>query len=373
MNILSIFKKECIHIIRDIRGNILMILFPIVLILILGTALSPLFDSGIDLGYIELVYTDEADPYLSSAYREFRQELSKEFGIEFIATDDAKEAISKIADGGQSSYIYLTDRQEIRLYKNERYAFEANLIEAMTRTFVEKYNLYKELATKVPDKLESAMAMEIPDLVAVKSLDGKRNIASMDYYAITMLTLILLYSASTSAHSVKREQLLKTGNRLLVSPVKKYEIFTGQVLGAISITVLQGLIVLAFSSFILNAYWGDKPHLVIMVIISEAVMAVSIGIGLSYVIKNVATLSGIINTIIPIMVLLGGGYVPFEVLGESIQKISVISPIRWTNQALFRLVYDQDTSYIFIAVAINLAIAAIFIIYASLAYRREDV
>lgn len=102
-------------------------------------------------------------------------------------------------------------------------------------------------------------------------------------------------------------------------------------------------------------------------------MAVSMGIGLSFIIKSESALTGLINTIIPIMVLLGGGYVPLEVLGKTMQRLSIISPVRWTNQALLRLIYDKDLSTAFIAIGINLALALVFILLASLVYTREDV
>ncbi|HZK34397.1 MAG TPA: ABC transporter permease, partial [Bacillota bacterium] len=205
MNILSIFKKECTHNIRDIKANVLMVLFPIVLMVILGAALSPMFNTKVELDYVEVLYTDEAQAYLSTAYAEFTDQVAREMGIEFEAIDNTRGAIEKIGDSNYSAYIHLTDKQEIKLYKNEKYAFEANLIEAITRSFVEKYNVYMELATKAPDKLEAASTMEMPSLLRLRSLDRKKSAESMDYYAVTMLTLILLYSSLTGIESIKRE------------------------------------------------------------------------------------------------------------------------------------------------------------------------
>ena len=83
---------------------------------------------------------------------------------------------------------------------------------------------------------------------------------------------------------------------------------------------------------------------------------------------------GILNTFIPVMVLLGGGYVPLEVMaqgGSFLYKLSDISPLKWINQSIFRVIYDNDFSLVPTAIMINLAAAAVFIMASSLLYKKE--
>ena len=82
---------------------------------------------------------------------------------------------------------------------------------------------------------------------------------------------------------------------------------------------------------------------------------------------------GIINVVIPVIVMLGGGYVPVDVMGEFFRKLSVISPVKWANQAIFNVIYNSDLSYVPVSIAINLMVAALLITVSSIAYKKEGV
>lgn len=372
-NMLKIFEKELLQNLRETKGNAMMVLFPIVLIVILGTALSTMFGKDAELDVAKVLYTNKAGKELAAGFESF-MEHAGELGIEFEETDDIEAGIGSVKHAGYSCYVLLKDDpQEIILYKNDRYYFEANLVEIILHSFVGKYNAISVVAAENPAMLETVMEDPEIDLLELKSLDRERQPSSMDYYSVTMLTMILFYSAMTGYWSVKNEQNLKTGNRILCSPVHKSEILTAKVMGSIIVTIIQGFLVLVFSRFVLNAYWGANIWPIIAVIISEAIMAVSVGVGIAFTVRNEAASSSILNTVIPIFVFFGGGYVPFEVLGEFLQKISVISPIRWMNMAIFNVVYSNDFSHVPVAIAINLVIAVIFITVSSLAYRKEAV
>jgi len=144
-------------------------------------------------------------------------------------------------------------------------------------------------------------------------------------------------------------------------------------MGSIGITIIQGLTVLFFSKWVLNAYWGTNIMPIIAVVVSEAVMAVSVGVGVAFSIKREAITIGIINLVVPVMVALGGGYFPLEELGGILGKLSVISPVRWMNRAIFNAIYNNDFSLIPVAIIINLIIASLFIGIASAICRKEEI
>ncbi|MFZ3171347.1 MAG: hypothetical protein WA118_05145 [Carboxydocellales bacterium] len=52
-------------------------------------------------------------------------------------------------------------------------------------------------------------------------------------------------------------------------------------------------------------------------------MAVSLGLGLAFILKD-EVLTGILNLLIPIVVFLGGGYMPIDGLGKTILWLSKI-------------------------------------------------
>lgn len=202
----------------------------------------------------------------------------------------------------------------------------------------------------------------------LSSLGEKTKPTAMDYYAVSMLTLIILYSSITGAHAIKSERVTKTINRLICSPAKKYQIFIGKIFGSLAITILQVLIVIVVSKYVLKAYWGSHVGIVLLLVGAEIIMAVSMGIAVSFLVKNE---SGVLNILVPLIAFFGGAYGPVEMYGANVLRFSDLSPLRWINKATFSVIYSNDFSTVGAAIGINLCVAVIFIVIASLHFRKE--
>lgn len=374
MRVLILIKKEFIQNLRDWRVNSLMVLLPILLIVILGAAFSGVFNSTIKLNSTTVLYMADSGQYLEDGFREFSEELGRELGVTFEETGDLEKGRESVRNSGYACFIYLSGNpDEIRIYKNDKHNFEANLIHSALKTFVDRYGAMAAIYRYDPAGAGRILSDASMDFTSVESLDRKRQPGSLDYYAVTMLTLILMYASLVGFWAIRSEQDLKTGNRILCSPTRKYEYLTGKVLGGIVITVVQALVVIFFSKLVLKAWWGEDIATVLLIVLTLSIMAISIGTGIAYLIKNEGAASGILNIIIPILVLFGGGYTPLENMGPGVMKLSAVSPLKWTNDAIFRVIYDNDYTLVATAVFINLAIAAAFILISAALSRKEAV
>lgn len=372
MSVLNIITKEFKQNIRNWKANIMMVLFPIVLMIILGAAFSGVFNNNIEINDMKVLYTVNADEQLASAFRDFTNDIKKNTGISFEETSDVDKGIASAKDVVYSCYVLVTDKpEEIKIYKNNRYSLNANLLKSMISTFTTRYSAMSAIAKSNPQIVSTIMADTAMDFVKTQSLDGKRQPGSMDYYGVTMLTLIVMYASMTGLWAIKSEQLQKTGNRMLCSPVNSYEILVGKVLGGILVTIVQFGIVILVSKYILKVYWGSNIWVILLIILSEAIMAISIGTGIAYLIKNDGAANGLLNTLIPIIVFFGGGYMPLSQMSGDLLKITNISPLKWVNDSIFRVVYDGDYSKVIPAIAINLVVAAVFVVVSAVFTRKE--
>jgi ABC-type multidrug transport system, permease component len=371
MKILILVWKEFRQNVRNWKANSMMVLFPIVLILILGTAFSRVFDDSIALDNVRVLYTLNSSNGLSSYFKSFT-EHGKEMGIKFEETSDVDAGVRSVQDVTYSCYIlFENDSNEVKLYKNARYNFEAGFVQGFVDSFISRYNAYAEIGKSNPEALGKIMAEEGKNYVNTMSLDKKRKPRALDYYAITMLTLILMYSSLTGFWGVKSEQNHKTGSRILCSPIHKSEFLTGKVIGCIFVTFIQAAVVIAFSRYVMGAYWGNDIFTIALLVLSQAIMTISLGASIAFLIKNEGAASGLLNSVIPIVVLLGGGYTPLENMGPFIARISDISPVKWINSSMLRVIYDNDYSLVPIAIIINLALAAVFIGVVALLSKKE--
>ncbi len=376
MKILRIMTKEIIQNIRDFKANIMMVLFPIVLIIILGAAFSGVFENTLDLSEINVRYTldDEySDESFSAALGGFFEHLTKEMGVRFEETDDFERGMEDTKNNLCAGYIHFTGNPlRADMYKNETRGISAGIIENALDSFLDTYVTMQVVAEKDPAVLAMQQNLSDKEYVKILSLDKKRAPGSTDYYAITMLTLILLYASQTGFWGVRSEIEGKTASRMLCAPVRKYQMLAGKVLGSIFITIIQGAVVLLFSRLVLKANWGDDLLIVAFLIITYSIMTVSLGVALAFLFKSSEAANGILNTAIPVMVFLGGGYVPLNIMGSAVSKISSISPVKWINSALLNVIYEGSYNGVIEAAAINLALSALFIVIAVVFSRRGD-
>lgn len=371
---LKIMFKEFRHNFRNWKANIMMIIFPIVLMTILGAAFTNSFAGNLQFSDVPVLYSVQGNPALNNAFRSFAGSMEKEMGISFEETNNIQEGINSIQDSKYSCYILITSNpQEIKIYKNARHDFEANLLESLTKSFACRYSAIAQIAQANPDIVPRILTEPQGEFVERQSLDRKRQASSLDYYAVTMLTLILMYASLTGLWSIKNEKNYKTQNRILAGPVSKFDFLSGKVLGGILITIIQAGVVILFSKYILNAYWGSDIFTIMLILITQSVMAISIGVGVAYLIRSDSAATGVLNVAIPIFVFLGGGYVPLSMLGATLGRISELSPVRWSNIAIFRVIYDSDYSQVAPAVLVNLFVAVLFIMVSIVLSRKEAV
>lgn len=350
---------------------ILMVLFPIVLMLVLGTALSGFFDNSSAFKDIKVIYADRAAQPLSLAFQGF-MEKGREMGIEFTVAGSAGQGIDSVKDGKYACFIEVSE-SGIELYKNSG-SFKADLVEAALNSFLQRYNVMAGIARVNPAAAGKIMAggnNGAVDYVKVSSPGNNRQPGAMDYYAVTMLTLIIMYAAISGAFAIKNERTAKTADRLLCSPAGKHEILTGKTLGVLLVTFLQVLVVIVFSKYVLGANWGSHMGTVLLLVAAEVVMAVSLGLGLALIIRSEATVMGFLNLIIPLIVFLGGGYVPIEGFNKTLLYLSGLSPLRWVNKSIFQVIYSNDFSSVAPAIGINLGLAVLFLAISSFVVKKE--
>ncbi len=373
MRILRVILKEFKQNMRDYKSNALMVLFPIVLITILGAAFSGLFSSSAALEDEKVLYKVDVteNVQFAAAFENFCELLSDETGIVFEKTEDVEAAKADTENHSYSALVHITENPlQINFYKNERAGFSTTLMENSLNSFIKTYDAMTAIAVNNPTAFDKMQVKVNKEYVRIRSLDPKRNPGSTDYYAITMLTLIMLYSSLTGFWGIRSEIDQKTAPRILCSPVRSFELLTGKVIGSFFVTIVQGVIVILFSKWVLNAYWGENILPVAILILTYALMTVSIGVALAFLIRSSDVASGILNTVIPVLVFLGGGYMPLSIMNGFILKIAQVSPVYWINTALFKIINERDYSGMPSSIAINLGIAMLSIIISAIFSKR---
>lgn len=364
--------KEIKQNLRDKKFMAMSVLYPILLMIILGSALSGAFNDSISFKDTKVVYKAEEKGGISRNFKEFTKTLNN-LGIETIETKDEKQAIEKVKDSTYMCYIKINEKdKKINFYKNERYSFKSDLIRTILNIYIDRYNTVMEIYKESPRMSAELIEEKEVSYVNEISVEKNRSPRAIDYYAVTMLTMIILYAALSGTFAIGEEYIRNTFNRIMCAPIKKAEILGGKVLGNIIVNLLQSFIVIFVSKYVLNAYFGDNMMPIYLVILSEVIMAISIGVGIAFMTKKDTLSSALLNIIIPSITFFGGGFVPIgDFKNNTINLVSNLSPLKWTNDALFTFIYSNNIHNIKIAIIINMIIAIVFLGISSLIYKRQ--
>jgi ABC-2 type transport system permease protein len=373
VNILNIMIKEIKTSLRQTQTLLFMLAFPIVLMLILGTALTNAFTSIAQVGNMQLLYKEAANqPQLTEYWQGFSKVLEQQ-GVKVIRASADVNGQEKISDDQYTGYVELGDAG-MKYYGSSKNTIESNIVQGMLTAFADRYNLAASAFTTDPSKAEAIIqnTAATPEFILETSLEADKKAGALDYYAISMTTMIALYAAISGSFLFRSERTRKTAIRLMASPVSKGELFTGKVLGCTFINLLCVLAVVLFSKFIYQADWGTHYGMVFLVLATEVILSVSLGLGLSYLLKGELS-RPVVMIFAQIASFIGGAYFPISYTDGFLGFLPNLSPLRWANTALLNIIYNGDLRAAIPAVGLNLGIAAAFLLTSVIIMRiREE-
>jgi ABC-2 type transport system permease protein len=371
LNIVNIAIKEIKRDFRDVRTLIFMLAFPIVLMLILGTALSNAFDSTISVGDIHVLYKDKTAGEFSTYVRTFIKEAKKS-DIHFKKASHHMDGRREVKQGNYDGYMEI-DNQGVQLYTNNSNSVKGSIIQGMVAAFADKYNMVAAVAQVKPNQVHMFMNNgHRDDYIQETSLHSKRQPGAMDYYAITMTTMIALYGAVSASYLIRGERTRKTADRLLAAPIHKSEIFIGKILGSMVTNFLCVAIIIVFGKFVFKAYWGNHLALVYLVVFTEVLFAVSFGLGISYIARTEGAAKMIVMVVIQLASFFGGAYFKIEATSTIARLITNLSPLTWANTAITKMIYANDLSASFPAILLNVGLSALFLLIAGMSLTRRE-
>jgi ABC-2 type transport system permease protein len=355
---------------RDVKMLFLMLISPLAIVLLLGTMLTSIFNSSTPIGEIRVLYQNHSsDSELASYWGAFAERISAS-GIHLEpAASSTINGISEVENNRYVGYAELSDNG-IHYYGSSRSTVESDIAVSVISAFADRYKLAAEIVGDDPAQAKAIMASEgSSEHVTDTSLVANRLPSAMDYYAIAMLTLIVMYGALNAAGSIDIERTRHTAVRLIAAPITKGQIFAGKIIGGLLQNVIYVLITVFICKYMFNVYWGDNLGLVFLVLISQIVFVVSLGLGLSYLIRGKAS-GAILMIIIQLAAFFGGSYFPLESVTGVMRVIASLSPLEWTNSAILQIIYANNGSAAFQAIVLNIGFS-ITLLGASLLVMRK--
>jgi len=363
---LYIALKDILVTIRDKPSLAILLAMPMVLILILGTALgggSPEI-SDIDIAIINQD-KGEIGEKIADGFTESK-ELKKLFTIS--DSTDAEKARSEVEEGELAAALIIPEdfsdkvnaakAVKMNVYTDPGQEIPAGIFRSVVKSIASRISAASVAAQTTTSVLsESKMVTSKEDFsryinasinelskegvfsaIKIKEAESKtkRGINAIDYYSAGMGVMFLIFGAMFGAFSFINERSDWTLPRLLITPTNKTSIVGGKMLGIFAIGICQ-FIILYFFTRLLGAYWGNSLPGVILIAVATIISTTGLSILFAAIAKTRRAIGAIAPLVINIMAIGGGSMLPVEIFPAWLKPLHYFTINGWAIDGFLEL------------------------------------
>jgi ABC-2 type transport system permease protein len=319
--ILPVVRKELIHIIRDPRSLVIIILMPVLMLIIFGYA----FNS--DLNDIKLGVLDYSQSQAS------RQLVEKFVCTEYFTLKkycQSYDEVRRLIDAGEIQLALIIPRDYAKSILSQ-FATEVQvLIDGSNSQSATIIHSYVSMILNDVSVLSSSAGFQLPLDVRV-NIWYNPELKTVYFFVPGIIAIILMMiSALLTCIAIAREKEDGTLEQILVSPIKAREIIVGKVIPYIGLAFLDGLIIILLGMLLFNVPFQGSLLLLLALSLVYIYTALGFGILISTIAPSlrVAMLVTLATTIMP-TIILSGFIFPIESMPRLLQFITMIVPARY--------------------------------------------
>ena len=374
MIVFKLVKKELMHFFKNKMDIVTMVIFPIVLILVMGTSLKGIMNVDTNIFKDEVVFYSidcKNNTYIKN-FEIIKSNLEKNYNIKFKLIEDIitvkenvnlEKSLAYISINNNGYEFYRNENGENisqKIFRNmfEQFLHKNSLVETISENNINIVN-YKSINEQVINLKEENI--------------NSNGVDSYTYYTFAELVLIILYISSITSISLYKEKYLNTMSRMRICNISYLSILTSKVVLGIIIGIIQISVVFIVSRFMLNVNWGNNLGSIFLVLICLIIFSSILGVVTSVIFKDHKTSTSVCNILIIIMGLLGGSYMPISLITSSpITNIAAkISPTYWANISILSLSYGIKTIYPYISIIISIGLSAFLTLIGLIFYKNK--
>ncbi len=304
----SLVKKEALHLLRDFRTIIVVLVMPVVLLLLFGFAISTEVNN-VRVATVVEQHTDQTkqiiDRFRANPYFTFEGVVAYSDVEDLLREGKVDAAVVFRTRDGKLEHQVVVDA--------------SNTIMAQTATAY----------------LESVISPGADTPIVTSTLYNPRLKSAYNFVPGIMGMIFILICAMMTSVSIVREKETGTMDLLLVSPVRPWTIVFGKLVPyfLLSCVILAFTLVLSYT--VLGIPFSFRLFDVIWVTILYVTLALALGLLISTIASTqvAALLISGVMFMIPV-ILLSGMIFPVENMPLVLQWISCVIPARWYISAM---------------------------------------
>ena len=321
--------------------------FPIVLILVLGSALGPHItpETGLDPAPVA-VAADPAGPlgaFLQS------EEIARFFELDFTDEEQAKALV----ETGAACAAVIERGGAIEVLRLPGGGMDG-LPAQVALSVIDSYQSIN--AAALIAALRGGEFTGLPE-ASIKAVPlGRRIPNAIDYYAVTMLVMSLLYTGINGMDLLGGSLLGNMGSRIRLAPVSMPSLAGGLFAASTVTSYLQGMVTFAFSGLVYGVYWGERIPLVLLALLGVVLFSQALCIFLTMLFRHAGAAMGAAQALIFILTFVSKGYTKFP-LGAA-DRYFAYAPNALAHTVLFGAIYGGNEATMMRSLALLFAMGA---------------
>ena len=304
----SLVKKEALHLLRDFRTIIVVLVMPVVLLLLFGFAISTEVNN-VRVATVVEQHTDQTkqiiDRFRANPYFTFEGVVAYSDVEDLLREGKVDAAVVFRTRDGKLEHQVIVDA--------------SNTIMAQTATAY----------------LESVISPGADTPIVTSTLYNPRLKSAYNFVPGIMGMIFILICAMMTSVSIVREKETGTMDLLLVSPVRPWTIVFGKLVPYFLLSCVILALTLVLSYTVLGIPFSFRLFDVIWVTILYVILALALGLLISTIASTqvAALLISGVMFMIPV-ILLSGMIFPVENMPLVLQWFSCVIPARWYISAM---------------------------------------
>ena len=216
-----------------------------------------------------------------------------------------------------------------------------------------------------------ALEENVQEELTVDYLHGTSDMGQFDYFGPVLLGFFVFFFVFIIAGvSFIRERTTGTLERLLSTPIRKWEIVIGYVLGFGIVTMVQSTIIAAYTIYVLDMMMEGSFLYLLLIILALSFTALTLGILISSFANNELQMIQFIPVIIVPQVFFSGLF-NLETISDWLSWIGPITPLYYAAEALRDvMVRGYGFSDIYLEIFVLLGFSLLFMILNIVALRK---
>ncbi len=274
-------------------------------------------------------------------------EMSEDEMDEAIEADKIDAAIvmpeGYVYNGGMTMMGIGRRENTIHLIINPEHSIKGEVIQGIINGFISEVNRQKAQNTILigdlmvsnkmafiesvflNEKMQETPAMDI-EVTNIPAQKGT-TMDSFQYYAVAIMSMFVLYAASFSGFGMRREKTHSTLSRAYVQGISINLIIISNFIKTLLLVMIQMSVMILYSYIVLGVQWGNPIILPLNMFLIGAVVG-AMGSLLSLIglaMDSDSVIKVFEMVIIQFMALIGGSFIPIDVLPDAISHLKFLS------------------------------------------------